>query len=548
VSDPVSRPVTVSRPIEVGFEGNHSVFGDGVVVFVLALGLLAVLGARQARTIPRRILIALSGVVVLGAVLRLLVSPVTQFEAWSWTRISPLAQAVFDGPVLQAIARATGTAFALVDVVSGASFVVAIVTPLLLFVHARYVFRDDRVALAAALFVAILPIHLRFSRSDVAHLQAIASSSLTFVLLYGALLEDSARVRVMCFVALPFASYLTYRVRPENLVYLGLDLAGVAVVASRGVPRRRVAVGIALLLCAAAYAYETFLVTRYGRNLDDGLSIETLRRAVYVATDLGGRNTLLNHRFTPPLLVLLAGVGAWRLVHAGEWRRSLFLSTWLGAFFLVNAYVVAPTAEMQARYHLNLVTPFVFLAAASVPWVIERSRPAAWGLGVVLFASPWVHAPFVAGEGFAEQAEFNLLHGSRDRFDERCAYVEFLPASSGPAERSRFERFRATVPNRSTTVTSIDSPARLRDAAGCLYFLDGLTCATHPGACERFVSGRAATELASVTTRARFYDTVNAGTLTVDVLAQDTQDPSTFPELRFRLLRLDAAPPDGESR
>ena len=101
--------------------------------------------------------------------------------------------------------------------------------PLAAFAHARYLLDDRRAAWLAALVVAFLPLHLRFSHSDAAFIPSITVSSTAFALIHAGTRERSpvAGWTALALAGLPIA--LMYLVRPLNIMYCPLLLATVFV-------------------------------------------------------------------------------------------------------------------------------------------------------------------------------------------------------------------------------------------------------------------------------------------------------------------------------
>ncbi len=440
---------------------------DGVVIALLALAFLVAAVARHLRGAPRLVGGAVVGVTLAGLALRLAIAREAPMNAWPYTRVVPLAGAIYEGPVLAWLSTRRGYAPSLVDVIFSVDLGLAALTPAALFAHARAVLRDWRAALAAAAMLATLPMHLRFSRSDVEFLQSLIASSLTFVALYGSLTDASRAWRATCQVALPLLCFGTYLTRPENVVFFPLDVAALAVAAwGAEVPRRRVAWVAALVAAPAALAVTQHLLLRYRDNVIDGLQARTLVSAG--ATLVSGRfNTLINPAVTPPWMAPLAALGFVALWRGGERRRAVFLCAWLALFFVVHSYVRPHEVAMQARYHLHLVTPFVLLAAAATPWLLARSRAASVALALATLAAPWLYRGFVRDVGFYEMREFAFLRGVSARVPRGCTVLEFrgVPDPSHPEHHfdSRWLRFasrlsRGTIGSVWRVVTADASP------------------------------------------------------------------------------------------
>ena len=496
---------------------------------------------RQLRDTPAWVGPALAAIVVAGAALRLAMSPVAPLNAWSYARIIPLADHIYGGLVLPHLSQATGATFYLSAVNFTAGFLVSAATPLVLFAHARYVLKDHVSALAAAAILAVLPMHLRFSHSDVEILQTLLTSSLTFVVLYGALTDDSPRWRAACFAALAPLCVATYYSRPEAIIFFPLDLGGI-VIAWSSTPRARRALAAGLITAAATFSVVTHLLVRYRHNLDDGLSLRTLKTALQ--TLFSPRfNMLLSPWSTPPGLLLAAVLGGVYLWWRGERARSAFLVTWLFAFFVVHSYVIPWAPAMQARYHLNLVTPFVLLAAALVPALARAPRWAMALAALYLAASPLLHRAFIRDVDYFEMREYAFLESVRDRIPDRCTVLEFQPvlSVSGPqTHASRLNRvgtrIRRGMSRWSWDVVSLGaldpslpsgashetlSPAAREVIAHpppCLMVYLGLTCRSHrllsaptARACDELRASVDLERVAGTRFRSRIYDPVSVG-------------------------------------
>lgn len=553
---------------------------DGLVVSLLGLAFLVAALRRHLRDTPRGVGLALALIGALGLALGLAISVEAPMNAWPYSRVVPLAGALYAGPSLGWFVRVTGRPISLVDLVFVVDLALASLTPLALFAHARAVLRDWRVSLAAALLLATLPMHLRFSRSDVEFIQSLFASSMTFVALYGALSDGPRAWRLACTAALPFWSVATYLTRPENVVFFPLDLAALAV-ATRGasVPRRRVAVAAVLVCAPALFALVAHLLVMYRANLVDALRLHTLAAALSTLVNLRF-NTLLNPSVTPPWLTPLAALGAFTLWRNGERARSAFLVGWLAAFFVAHSYVRPNEVAMQARYHLHLVTPLVLLAAASVPWLLARARYAVAVIAVASLAAPWLYLGFERDTDFYEMREFAFLRRVSARVPLRCTVLEFrgVPDASRPTMHfdARWRRLGARL-----TVDGLDSAWRvvtadelprgatgaserlsesaravLRNPSRCTMIYLGLSCVAQRAAgqreaavCDALRTAGRFELVARETITGRVYDSMTIGHLApAGVRARDTLGllprgtPVTL--VLYRYLGAEA-PPDG---
>ena len=297
--------------------------GDGIAVFLGGLIFVLAHLRRQLREDPPWVAPALLGVVVAGGVLRLLLPHENLMEAWPYERLAPLAGRIYDGPILQWFNAIAGGHLFLTDVLFKSNYVLAVVMPLVMYAHARYVLHDHRSAMAAAALLAVLPEHLRFSRSDVYMIQSLATSSLTFVVLYTALTDRSRAWRVASLLILPLLCTATYFVRPENIVFVGLDLGAIYICArAAGGLSLRSFVAASIVSATALMAFVVNLLTNYSGSLEHGLSLQTLSNARHILFD-GGLNTLINPWITPPAVTILAVLGAvWLWRHDDRRARS----------------------------------------------------------------------------------------------------------------------------------------------------------------------------------------------------------------------------------
>lgn len=532
--DHVAAALRRFDPHRLGFLLEDGLVLGAVVLVVLLLHLRRVL-----RELPRRVTLALVAIFVAGLAIRLACARETIMNAWPYQRIVPLAARIAGGEIVGYLAREHGLRLHLTDVIFRTDLVIAALTPVVLFAHARYLLRDHRGALVAAAIMAVLPLHVRFSRSDTEILQSICSSSLTFVVLYTALRERSAGWRRACFVLLPALSLATYWVRPENMVFYALDLLGILLTAGPGVTIARRVFAAVEVTVAASVALWGHLLATYGGSVAEGMTVQTLRN--FAALVLDPRlNTLVNPRITPPIVTLLAFAGAVLLWRAGERLRAVFLVGWIGILFLVISFIKVNVPEMQARYHLNLITPLCVLAAAALVALVDRRPRAGWAVAAWVALSPAIHLGFIRDTAFNESLEFEFLRASRDRIPAGCTIIEYMPSPTrdgtwqpmasrlariGALAGSRaFDRFEWKVvnawrgpPKDGEDALSPEARAAL-GGAGCLVVYEGLTCLSHrqtdgaPAAeCEALRPFLPAAPVAETVIASRVYDEVNAG-------------------------------------
>lgn len=478
------------------------------------LAFLLVYVRRLLRGEPRRVAWLLAVTVLAGAAVRLFLAVDAPMNAHSFSRILPLAEELFRGPLLTWLSDRAGFSVYFTTVQGWTNFALAVVMPLAFFAHARLLLGDSRAALVAAVLMAFLPMHIRFSRSDVTFVASLLNSSFTFVVLYGWLTDPSRAWRVACLALVPFLSLATYQARPENFIFAALDLGALSLYLGKGIPRHRLLVAGAVITATAGYSAATDLLVRYGQAVSEGLSVATLRGAVGIFFDRH-YNTLINPWMTPPLLPALAVVGAASLWRDGQRRRALFLVAWLATFFVVNSFVRPSTVAMQARYHLNLVSPLLLLAAASTPRVLALPQVAQAALLAWVLLAPALHAGFIRDVNYIEMQEYAFLRRVRGRIGPGCTVLELGPAVESPqpvniviqrsgrmtralrggVEASALVRQLGIIPPGATDPNVLEVFAPPEDFVtrppACLYYYENAACTTHgagPGrlapACE----------------------------------------------------------------
>lgn len=518
--------------------------GDGIVIMLVGLVFLLAHLSRQMRDDPPWVAPALLALLVVGAILRAALPSSNLMEAWAYERLAPLPARIWDGEILRWLNRVGGGRLFLTDVLFASNYLIAIMTPLAMYAHARYILGDHRQALAAAGLLVILPEHLRFSRSDVYMIQSIATSSMTFVVLYTALGDRSRAWRVASFAMLPLLCTATYFVRPENIVFFALDLGAIYICTrGRGIPGRA-ALAVAMVSATALLAAWFNLRARYSGSVEQGLALQTLFNALRIAVN-PRLNTLVNPWIMPPLVSVLAILGARSLSRRGERPRAIFLVAWLVGFFLVHSFVYPYHAAMQARYHMNLVSPLVLLAAAATPVVLAWRPLFRWAVAAYLAAVPLLHRDFIGDARFNEMREFDFLRSLRTQIPAGCTVLEYRGAPGDLQHQfaSRLRRVAAVLEGGQAgdywTVVDADvagdgdGPAReqLSPAAAallaqpphCLVFYEGLSCASlrRPGetstpVCAAIRERLELTPFASATFASRIYDPVNSGYLGPD--------------------------------
>jgi hypothetical protein len=507
------EPGDASRPAVVEVDDDatrgrfisHVLFawlGDGLVLYAaLVLTILALLTRAlrsHAAAARRRLGDAglIAGILVVGAALRVLLAPAAGLTAWPFTRLPWAAYRVYAGPLTALLHPGP---LWLSETILATTFALAVLAPAAVYLHARHLLADRRAALVAAGVVAVLPLHIRFSASDVVFVASITLSSLTFALLHSAAREPSAKASRLSLLLLAPPLALTFLVRPLNILFAPLLVAALWIDEGSGpeakppIPARRRWALLAVVVAVTAAVGIPALFADYGHQVREGLGLSTLTRALGVLVS-PSHNALINPSMTPPALALLALVGAGSLWRRGRRRLLVFLGGWLLAFLAAHAYVIPRDPLMQARYHLHLVVPFVLLASVGGLALLDLARargrwPALAALaiaGLSVAAAPAIHAPFIADVDRNEIAEWRWVHALREAIPAGCTILEHAPEGISPrfvrvgayaesrAARARWE----VVPYRDAAALEAP-PLRdlLRAPPACLYVYEGLPCA-----------------------------------------------------------------------
>jgi len=482
--------------------------GDGLLL--LALFLLVLLGlalhvlrtptpgpddveppTRVSTWVPATLLVIFS----LGVVLRLALPREVGLEAWPFARFFTPARMLAESPLLAGLLdQPIWSTTLITTTVLGLSFFAS----LTIFVHARYLLASHRAALIAAALIATLPMHLRFSHSDVAFIGSMTISSLAFGMIHAATRERRWPLAATCLLLAVLPIALTYELRPDNMVYFPLLLATAFVNEGVWVDKPPPSAGrialVALVVCAVTFGFGIpNLLAHHDEQVSGGLSLDTLRSALAVAFSVT-HNCLLNPEFTPPGLAVLAFFGGYDLIKRGRRRLATFLIGWLLLFLITHAYVVPNEPYMQARYHLHLVIPFVLLGACGIEGLIRRvqghlrERWILAGVGAYLLASPLLHLSFIRNVEFNDPREWLWVHAQRETIPEGCTILEYTGRNVG----SRFARVGASTQYGASfarwTVVELQQAregepalpdavrALLADPPECLYWYEGLPC------------------------------------------------------------------------
>jgi hypothetical protein len=542
-------------------------FRDGLVF--LAFVTLTVLGlvAYVLRECPTWIRWTLLAVVLLGALLRLLISPEIGLDPWSYSRLIIPAGRIYHGPGLAVLHPEPAW---LTETITTSTLCYAVLTPLAVFVHARYLLDDARAGLFVAVLVAIMPLHLRFSHSDTAFISSITVSSMVFGLLYVVVRARSKLGGWFAVVLLALPILLLYQLRPLNILYFPMLLATPflpqAMYGDNTLQNRpRVIVALVVLgVLTFGWGVPT-LLENFGEQVSEGLSVQTLISAATVVFS-PRFNVLLNPVFTPPgltLLAVLGGVDLWR--RKRRWLLA-FLVMWLLGVLAAHAYVVPGSPYMQARYHLQLLLPFMLLVAcgieAGIRWLLDNRERSPWlagrrydavRVGVVAYvlASPLIHIHGIRNVAFNDTLEWQFVHGLREQIPAECTILEYTGQRAGKrlgrvgasiergVERPRWQVIEMLEPAEGEPEIPDDVRALLEDPPECLYWYEGLPCFAYKSpeqrkapACHAIEGFVALEEVAHTSFESEPYD---------ENLARGLGDMSTIELRLFRAYRKPSA-------
>jgi len=484
--------------------GDLAWLADGTMMGLACLVLLVLILRKDLREAPAWVGPALIATCFLGLVLRMAISRDAIMTAWPYSRMVPLASAIAHGPVFKAIASFSGTPIYITDLIFNTNFALAVLTPLAVFTHANALFKDSRVALAVAGLLAVYPAHIMFSRSDVLFIQSIALSSLTFAILYRSLRAETRGWLVTYGLALVPLLIGTYGLRPLNAIYFPLCVATVFVTVGPAVSMGRRWLVAAIVTGTFGVNVVTNLMAQ-SHQVSEGLGINTFTNALRIAGSLR-LNTLINPSVTPILYMVLALAGGRWLLRKRQHAMFLYLSFWLGSFFVAHAYIWPHSLTMQARYHLHLAVPFLLFAGAGVNYLFTTPNWARVLVVLVALASPLTHLEFERDLDFGMQQEFEFLTSLREEVPLGCNIVEFrgssmvdLPRSSRLARVGHHfrdgrwvhswrilsvaapweEAGRREYPGDFKVFTLKKAMEKVMDSGRCSYFFEGNLCWYH---------------------------------------------------------------------
>ena len=154
--------------------GASSLATDGVLWSLLLFAWIVVLAIHASRgaSFERRYLV---GLVIAAGAVRWALAPRMLLGAWIYSRSTDLQRWIWDSPTLAWLSE--GRTLSQVDVMIATGFAYALITPLAVFAHGRWILGGARRGLIAAFVLAGLPLHVRFSASEVAFIPSIVLSS-----------------------------------------------------------------------------------------------------------------------------------------------------------------------------------------------------------------------------------------------------------------------------------------------------------------------------------------------------------------------------------
>ncbi|MCS6901832.1 MAG: hypothetical protein RMJ98_19605 [Myxococcales bacterium] len=499
---------------------------DGIALLLVLWLLAGLLAGRALARQPRWMLPTLVLIVLGGAWVRWFLAPASFLGAWPWSRLWPNISQVADGPLMAWITGRFGSVY-LTDVIVYTNFTYAVLMPLVMFSHGSFLARDARVGLLAAFFVACLPQHIRFSRAEDTFVPSLVLTSLAFASLHAWLRDPSQPVRLLSFLSLPPLLFLSFTLRPLNILFLVVYLVALVTLYPEVAPRHRRRLAALAIVVAGLLALPGYLASNEQaiRSILSDLSWLWLVPKVLLHPSFF---VLSDPRVTPPLLFLLAIMGV-RILWSSEDRRTvLFLLGWILLFVVGHSTVVQES--MQPRYMMHLVVPFLLLASlAGVRW-FEGAGPGRWWLAavglLVLSLSPWMYRSFLQDLSFTEMQEHAFVLRVREQIPEGCAVIEYAGEDPWAADL-RFQRAGERVgPRRSHRFLSVPVFASgviplvptmptleriQKSPPACLYVYQGLSCwlSERPDPCRNLLQSLSFQEIARQELPMKLYDRAN---------------------------------------
>jgi hypothetical protein len=462
---------------------GRSLLFDGLLLCAGLVLVLLVVTWRVLTGASRWVRAVVPAAFAIGLALRLAFAPATLLGAWPWSRFWPHARTVFESSLFAAWVERSGETVYATDVALGTGLFYAALMPVVLFCHASQLLRDVRAGAFAALAVALSPHHILFSRCEDAFVPSLVLTSTAFALLHTFLRDRARPVRLLALAALPLVLWPAYLLRPLNILFVPIFVFAASFLHPEEAPRPRRLVGAATVGGVGALAFVEFTRVHAETIGDAGRTTASWLGRVPLMLFDPDLNVLARPSLTPPVTVVLAGVGLFALARRGDRRLAWFLGAWLAAFFVAHAYVVEVT--MQPRYHLHLLVPLLLAAGAGAVQAWRVSRPALYLAVGCLAVTPLLAGRALARPPGADQHEYAFVRQARDVVPDGCAVIEYV----GDEQRhdARFGRIGlrlgAGSPEkfRSIAVERRDGPEALvaavqRESGACTFVYEGLAC------------------------------------------------------------------------
>lgn len=456
---------------------------------LVAAILLGFVAWRQLADAPRSTAWALLALTAAGALVRVLWSVDTSLDVWPYDRSVALTRAVWESGIYSAITNALGVTSYYTEFAADFGFVFALVTPLAVYCHGSQILDSRRAGLWAAVFVTFHPAHIRFSHSETAFIPSIVLSCLTFAMLHTALKDRNRLWRWVGTLAVVPLSLLVFATRPLNLVFAPLMVFTALYLVPKPAPLSRRLVGAALVLGSGVWSYLFEMRVNQQASLE---MVEPLEIFVNGFLVLGSfeLNTLIRPDMTPPILMVLAVLGVVLGLRQGLKTIVGFLVVWLLLFLWLHAFVLPIHGEMQSRYHLHLLVPFVFMAALGAETLLSERKSLRWIAVAVVAASPVLHQSFVRDVFANDQHEYEFVRLTRHEIPDGCTVLEFTSPPRGHGLRylrggarlvdgmrqPKFAAIDMQHPDAESRELAPEVAATLEAPPDCLYYYEGLPC------------------------------------------------------------------------
>jgi hypothetical protein len=381
------------------------------------------------------------------------------------------------------------------------NLLLACMLPLLVFIHARLVFEDDRIASRASLLAAMTPIPIYFAQSDVMFIWSMAISSVCLILLHAA---HRARTEFGD-VLYGLAAFLTLdgvlEARQLNFFFGGVAVLSTSEILAQRPSHWWLKLWIPLVMLFVSLEYFWHMAVALAGGATDPLVV------LRTITDQGEGSSLVwrllwtnNFLFpttTPLGFTVLVVLGAWDL-----WRRHrarwVYVVGWFVMFYVGHGILTAWNTTAMCRYGLHTIIPLCFFAGVGIgtfwnrfgmAWWAERAQKPAWmklAVAAVLIFTTWLGFGLFREPVSDVQQEYAFLRSLMDRgiIEPGATIVE----SYGDADRHiysgdffairarpRFQYFGVRVEGGELKPTFRTSTGPIQ-TDGPLYLYEGLPC------------------------------------------------------------------------